>query len=172
MKVLLVIAQEGFRDEEFLYPKSILDSEGYEVVTASPEGGTCKGMLGAEVEADIKISDADPDDYAAVVIVGGTGSPKQLWDDQRLHEIVRSVYGSGNHVASICLSGGVLAKAGVLKGKKATAFERPDAVEAVREAGGHYLQQDLVVDGRIITARGPEVAKEFAERVAQELSKR
>ncbi|MFH1055695.1 MAG: DJ-1/PfpI family protein [Candidatus Altiarchaeota archaeon] len=165
MKVLFVVAQKDFRDEEYLTPKGILERAHVAVRTASPDGGVCEGMLGAKVKADMKISDANYRDYDAIVVVGGAGSPKYLWGDSRLQSILKSAYDDGKVVAGICLSGAVLAKAGVLEGKRATVFETPETLKALREGGAEYVGGDLVVDGKVITASGPQAVDRFGQNI-------
>ncbi|MBD3388995.1 MAG: hypothetical protein GF416_07910 [Candidatus Altiarchaeales archaeon] len=167
MRVLYVIAQENFRDEEYLVPKDILEDAGAEVVTASPMGGVSTGMLGAEVEADLRIGDANPADYDAVVVAGGGGSREYLWDDTDLRNILKGSYDDGKVVAGICLSGAVLAKAGVLDGRKATVFETPETVQALDAGGAEYVKEDVVTDGKVITASGPQAAEEYGRRIVE-----
>ena len=91
-KALLLIAQQNFRDEEYFVPRQVVEKAGLTVKTASPDGGVCVGMLGGKVQADVRIADANPGDYVAVVIVGGGGSRKYLWDSQKLQSLTRSTY--------------------------------------------------------------------------------
>jgi len=169
MRALLVVAQENFRDEEYSVPKGVLEKAGVAVITASPEGGTAKGMLGAKVRVDLRLEEVNPSDYDAVVVVGGAGSPKYLWGNGELNRILKSASGSGKVVAAICLSGAALAKAGVLKGKNATVFETPDSLDALRDGGASYIRKDVVVDGKTITASGPAAAETFGKRILEAL---
>ena len=73
-------------------------------------------------------------------------------------------------MAAICLSPVVLAKAGVLRGKKSTVFETAETVRALRDGGAEYVKTDVVVDGRIITSPGPEAVASFARRIVEALS--
>ena len=77
-KILIVIAQEQFRDEECFVPKKIFEAAGVKVTVAAEATKTAKGMLGGTIKPDIKISDARVDDYDAIVITGGSGSRKYL----------------------------------------------------------------------------------------------
>ncbi len=165
-KVLLVIAPEHFRDEELLEPRRILSERGATVAVASTRGGTAHGMLGAEVTPDLLVSDARATDYDAVVVVGGMGSPTHLWNDAALHTLLREAHAARRVVAGICLSGAVLAKAGVLRGLRATVYSTPESLRALSAGGATYMPQGVVVDGRVVTAEGPPVARAFAEKIA------
>lgn len=169
MKTLFVVAQENFRDEEYMVPKDVLERGGVAVITASPDGGIAKGMLGAKVKTDLKLREVNPSDYDAVVVVGGSGSPKHLWGNVELERILKSAAGNGKVVAAICLSGAALAKAGVLKGRNATVFETPDSLNALRDGGASYVRKDVVVDGRVITASGPAAAETFGKKIIEAL---
>jgi len=169
MRVLFVVAQENFRDEEYSVPKGIVEKAGVSTATASPDGGVCRGVLGGRVKADLKLSDVKPGDYDAVVVVGGGGSQKYLWNNRELHGILKSAFDGGRVVAAICLSGAVLAKAGVLKGREATVFETPESLKALRDGGAKHVREDVVVDGKVITAVGPQAAAEFGERIVEAL---
>ncbi|MFH1404186.1 MAG: DJ-1/PfpI family protein [Candidatus Altiarchaeota archaeon] len=162
MNVLMIIAQDNFRDEEYDIPRRELESSGIGVSVASPSGGLCRGMLGMTVESDMSLGEAHASGYDAVIVVGGSGSPKWLWGDGRLHKILSDAVGKSSVVAAICLSTGALAKAGILAGVKATVFPSPDAIRALKEGNAVYVQGPVVSDGRIVTARGPESAREFA----------
>ncbi|HLF06113.1 MAG TPA: DJ-1/PfpI family protein [Thermoplasmata archaeon] len=162
-RVLMVIAQKQFRDEELFIPKQILEGEGASVTVASEHGGNCDGMLGGRAHADIMIARADAAAFDAVVVVGGAGSPQWLWDSAPLHKTVRAAQSSSKVVGAICLGPGALAKAGVLKGAEATVYETPDSLRALREGGAKFVRKECVVaaEHKLVTASGPQAAKEF-----------
>ncbi len=170
-QILMVIAPQQFRDEELTEPRDLFEGEGARVTVASTKVGTARGMLGAAVQADMTIDEAPSEDYQAVVIVGGMGSPDHLWDNQALHKLIEALYSHKKVVAAICLSGAVLARAGVLAGKKATVWPDEAAIKALTDGGAHYLKDHLVQDGTIITADGPEAAADFGSRIVEELAK-
>ena len=168
-RVLLVIAPEKFRDEEFAEPKRALEAAGARVTVASTRTGTAVGMLGAKVEVKGLVKDARPADFDAVVVVGGAGSPAHLWDHAPLHALLRDRAAAGKVVAAICLSGAVLGKAGVAKGKRATCWPDIAAIDALRAGGANYEKAGVVVDGDLITADGPPSAPEFARALVRAL---
>lgn len=170
-RVLLVIAPEQYRDEEFEVPKRVLSENGAQVQVASTSKKEATGMLGGKAAPDLLVSEAKEPDYNAVIVVGGMGSPEFLWNDAHLHKLVQESYKNGKVVASICLSGAVLANAGVLAGKRATVWKMPESLQALEQGRAIYVEQPVVQDGKLITANGPEAAEEFASTIAAELSR-
>ena len=163
-RVLMVVAPEGYKEEELSVPSSIFKDSGAEVVVASTRTGIARGMSGGEVAVNLSVGDVNISDYDAIVIVGGVGSMKYLWDDSDLRDMVRAAYDNHKAVAAICLSPVVLARAGILRDKECTAFVT--AKEELIKNGGRYRDAGVVVSGNIVTAKGPEYAREFAMAVS------
>lgn len=167
MQVVMVISQRDFRDEELFKPKALLEKAGARVVVASSSLQPAKGMLGGTAKPDVLLKDVDPAEYQAVVLVGGPGA-KEYWDDETAHRLVRTAAEQGKVVAAICLAPVTLANAGVLDGKKATVWRTESGM--LRAQGATYTGADVEVDGRIVTANGPEAADRFGEALAEALA--
>ena len=166
-KAALIIAQELFRDEEYLEPKKVLEGAGIQVITASQKKGPAIGKLGAKVQADISIEDLDPKDLDGIFFIGGPGA-SVYFNNKTAHEILKAAYDQGKLIGAICAGPAVLASAGLLKGKKATSFS---GVEPYLIKGGAILTRAAVEkDGRIITADGPASAAKFGHEIAKALS--
>jgi protease I len=163
-KVLFVVAQENFRDEELFEPKEILEGEGAKVVIASKSKGVAKGMLGAEIEVDESIYDLSPENFDAVIFVGGTGAAN-YFNDEKVLEFARKAYEQGKVIGAICIAPVILANAGILEGKKPTVW--PSEADTKKEKGAIYTGEDVEVDGKIITASGPRAAREFGMKIAE-----
>lgn len=159
-KVLFVIAFNNFRDEEYLEPKKILTESGYTVVTASTELGEARGKLGCATEVDILFSEIYIKEYEAIVFVGGAGVIS-LWDEERLHEIATIFHDEGKVIAAICSAPVILARAGLLRGKKATSYINDE--KQMKGGGAIYTGNAIEVDGKILTGNGPEASKEFGK---------
>ncbi|HSK47969.1 MAG TPA: DJ-1/PfpI family protein [Coriobacteriia bacterium] len=162
--VVMVIAQEVFRDEEYAEPRTILQSRGARVVTASTAPGKCIGKLGMTAEAELSISEAAERRWDAVVLVGGGGA-SCFFDDADAHRLAREALASGAVVGAICIAPSVLAHAGLLKGIRATAFPSQEA--DLTKHGAVWTGEAVTVDGRIVTANGPDAADEFGESLAR-----
>ena len=170
-KILLVIAQEQFRDEECFVPKKLFEAAGVKVTVAAESMKTAKGMLGGTIKPDITISEANIDDYDAIVISGGSGSRKYLWNNKELHELVKEADALKKVISAICISPVVLARAGILKGKESTVFKSSDTVRELKEYGAAYLDSEVVVSGRVVTGRDPASADAFGKAVLEALKK-
>ncbi len=161
--VLMVIAPEMFRDEEYEHPREVFERRGADVTVASIEPGMCKGRFGLTATADIALSDAAPEQFDAVAFVGGAGA-SVFFDDPVAHTLATTMYAAGKVVSAICVAPTILANAGLLKGRKATSF--PSQEDVLRAAGALYTGNPVQTDGRIVTANGPEAAYGFGEAVA------
>lgn len=167
-KVVMIIAQKNFRDEELLHPKKVLEEAGIIVKVASLTLKPASGMLGAEVMPDVALEDIDVKDFDAIVFVGGSGA-NIYWDHSFAHKIANDAYSAGKVVAAICIAPVTLARAGLLKSKKATVFS--SEIGKLKDAGAIYTGKAVEKDGKIITASGPQAAAEFGKQIAKALSK-
>ncbi|RMF97785.1 MAG: DJ-1/PfpI family protein [Candidatus Schekmanbacteria bacterium] len=165
--VLMIIAQNNFRDEELFTPKEFFESKGVKVTVACSSKRPAIGMFGRTVTPDITINEIDIKKYDALILVGGIGAT-QYYNDKRVHNLAKSAYNSKKIVAAICLAPVTLANAGLLRGKKATVFNT--ASRFIIRGGAKYEEKSVVVDGRIITANGPAAADEFARTIYSALT--
>jgi len=166
-RILMVIAPDQFRDEELQVPRDIFKAEGWQVDTVSTRTGPAKGMLGATENVQLTLDDIVPENYDAALVVGGMGSIEYLWDNAQLHGALKTVANARKVVGAICLSGAVLANAGLLAGKKATVWEMPESLAALKKGGASYTGEPCTVDGNVVTANGPEAAEKFGKSVTE-----
>ncbi|MBN2518806.1 MAG: DJ-1/PfpI family protein [Candidatus Altiarchaeota archaeon] len=164
MDVLMLIAPQNFRDEEFFQPKEELEKAGAKVVVASRDRQTSRGMLGGAVTPDLTLAEANAGDYDAVVFVGGGGSSVYFNNPIAL-QLAKDAYAKCRVVAAICIAPSILANAGLLKGKKVTSF--PSEQGNLRAKGANYTGEGLTIDGKVITADGPKSAREFGRAIAR-----
>ncbi|MFA5115328.1 MAG: DJ-1/PfpI family protein [Candidatus Omnitrophota bacterium] len=166
-KIIMVISESNFRDEEFLEPREIFKKAGLEVKIASSALGEARGALGARVRPDVLVSDIRPEDFDAIVFVGGQGASR-YWDDPSVHKLIRNAAADGKVIAAICIAPVTLAKSGVLKGRRATVWHSEGA--QIQKAGAVYTAKGVERDGRVITASGPDYAGEFGREIVAALS--
>jgi len=167
---LFIIAPENFRDEELFHPLAVLAEAGIVNTIASLEAGKCIGSKGGEIEAQIGINQINAEDFDAIIFIGGNGS-EIYFEDAAAHLIAQKAFASGKIVAAICAAPAILAKAGILKGKKVTCFPAEIFEKMLAEGEVIYTQRDVEVDGNIITANGPKAATAFGEKIIEALGK-
>ncbi|MBN1169587.1 DJ-1/PfpI family protein [Candidatus Micrarchaeota archaeon] len=166
--VLMIVAQVGFRDEEFFVPKEILEKDGHIVKTASLTRGQAKGALGAIVSPDMAIYEANPEFFDCIVVVGGPGSPV-LAKNKEVTELIEKGFRKGKIIAAICLGPMALAAAGILSGRNATVFKSREGLDALYNGGATYKDKGVIVDENIITADSPQNAERFGIAIAEKL---
>jgi len=167
-KAVFVIAPTKYRDEELKEPMAILQARGCAVTVASSTLKPVKGMRGRVAKPTVLLAEVKAEDYDAIVFVGGSGA-KVYFDDATAHALAKAGVAKGKLVAAICIAPCILARAGVLKGKTATAYGWLNR-RTLRKHGARTVKDDVVRDGKIITANGPEAAKRFGQFLAQSLA--
>ena len=172
-KILFIVAFRNFRDEEFFVPKEILEKNGIEIKVASTQKGLALGADGGSVEVDYSLDEIKIDDFDAFVFIGGPGMVENL-DNPSFQTLAKEAFEKNKFLAAICIAPALLAKAGVLKGKKATVWSSAlnrHPIKILEENGAIYQDQNVVVDGNLITANGPTAAKEFGEKILEIIKK-
>lgn len=163
-RILMIIAFDKFRDEEYARPREILEENGYKITVASWKKGIATGMLGKKVKVDIDLKNVNVDDYEGVIFVGGTGATK-YFNNEQAQKIAKGFYNKKKIVGALCLSPVILANAGLLKGKKATCWFSVGRM--LEKKGAKYTGKRVEIDGRIITGNGPSAAEEFGKKYLQ-----
>ena len=165
-QALIIIAKEGFQDKELEGTEAGLKSAGFEITFASTEAGICTGKYGDRKEANIGLFDVDVEAFDRVAFIGGPGA-HALADNKEAQRIAKEAISLEKVLGAICIAPTILAKAGVLKGKKATVSNKDGKPGELLEAhGAMYTGDPVTVDGLIVTANGPEAAVEFGKRLA------
>lgn len=164
-KVAMVIAA-NFEDSEAIDPKRHLESVGAEVTTIGIERGTVPGKKGVTLEAQVTFADVSPDQFDMLVIPGG-GAPENLRIHPPAVDFTRRFVESGKPVGSICHGPQLLISAKVLDGRTLTAVNKIG--DDIVNAGGTYVDRELVIDGNLITSRVPGDLPRFNEALANAL---
>lgn len=168
----MLVAFRNFRDVEYFVPKEVLEGVGVEVKTASNKTGLAIGAEGGDVVVDFVVQDLKPSEFDAIVFVGGPGCLESL-DNEDSYRVAKEAISNNKVLAAICVSPVILAKAGVLKGKRATVWSSPmdkGPIKILEEQGAIYLPRPVVSDGKIVTGNGPDAAKEFGEKIIELLT--
>jgi protease I len=165
-KILMVLSPQDYQEDELNVPRDYFQSKGYEVILASKGVETATGMNGENVSVDVDIDNVDLSPYQAVIFVGGEGIYYlSLNEDPDYTGLAKKAASQNKLVGAICLGPWILADAGLLQGKQATAAE----TDYLKSKGAVISDLAVVQDGSIITANGPDAAREFAEAIVAAL---
>ena len=163
MRKILILIEDYFRDEEVIYPYYRFMEAGFEVVTVGPEKGKAYyGKFGYPHTADLAPEEADLNQAAAVIIPGGN-APDKMRINPGLVKLVKDACRQDKVVAAICHGGWMLVEADILKGKKVTGYIA--IATDLKNAGGQYLDQEVVVDGKMVTSRKPADLPAFCKAI-------
>ena len=156
-KRVAVLATEGFEQAELLQPRTALDQAGARTEVVSPKDGKIRGWnmteWGQEVEVDVPLSSAKPDQYDALLLPGGVMNPDKLRMVPEAVAFVRHFFESGKPVAAICHGPWMLVEADAVRGRTLTSW--PSVKTDIRNAGGNWVDRETAVDGSLLTSRKP-----------------
>jgi protease I len=157
-KKVAILAADMFERVELEEPRKALEDAGADVEVVSIHDGEIKGFdhfdPATTVKVDRTVDEVAPDDYDALLIPGGVGNPDQLRGDENAVAFVREFNEAGKPMAVICHGPWVLVEAGVVRGKRVTSW--PTLETDIRNAGGDWVDEEVVVDGNIVTSRKPD----------------
>lgn len=155
---ILFIATDGFEQSELFDPRNALLDAGAEVTLASNKADPIQGMKhdvkGDTIKPDKSLDDVSAENFDALVIPGGVANPDALRMEESALKIVRDFIAASKPVAAICHGPWLLAEADVLSGRKVTSW--PSIRTDLRNAGAEVVDQEVVVDGNLITSRKPD----------------
>jgi len=170
-KAVIVIAFQGFQDFEYSETRQVLEDADIKIIVASSLKGEAQGKSGQKVTVDMIIDEVVPENFDALIFIGGPGALEYV-DNLAVHELVQQAVNKDKVLAAICIAPEILAKAGVLKEKKATVWSSSidqNPIEFLENEGAEYIEKLVVVDGKIITGNGPEAATEFGQKIVEVL---
>ena len=160
---VLIVATDGFEEEELFGPRQILQQRGAEVVLASlkldPIQATVHDQPGKSIRPDIIIDQANAEDFDALILPGGVRNPDQLRVHGNVIDLIKRFDEAGKPIAAICHGPWLLVEAGLLRGRKATSW--PSIRTDLRNAGAHVIDEASVTDGNIVTSRKPDDVEAF-----------
>jgi protease I len=158
---ILMIATHGFEDSELLKPLQMLRERGAQVTLASLKKQEIEGDNGATVMPDAEVSGLNSADFDALLLPGGTKNPDALRMEEQVVRTIREFAEAGKPVAAICHGPWLLVEADVIRGRTVTGW--PSIRTDLRNAGGEVVDQEVAVDGNIVTSRMPEDIPAFVQ---------
>lgn len=168
-RTIAILATDGFEQSELLEPKKALEGEGARTEIVSLESGTIRGWMlknwGQDVPVDVTIKTARAEQYDALVLPGGTMNPDRLRQEPKAVEFVRAFFDSEKPVAAICHGPWMLVEAGVVEGTRLTSW--PSLRTDIRNAGGEWVNEEVVSDKKLVTSRKPDDLPAFNRRMIE-----
>ena len=171
-KIAFLTASEGIERVELTEPWQAVTGAGHTAELLSPEEGEVQlfdHLDQADTQAvDKAVSAASVDDYDALVLPGGVANPDALRMDEGAVAFIKAFVESGKPVAAICHAPWTLVEAGVLDGKRLTSW--PSLQTDIRNAGATWVDEEVVIDGNLITSRNPDDLPAFNKALVEAVS--
>ncbi len=171
MKPILIIATDGFEQSELMEPKRLLEEAGATTVVASLDAGEIKGWQdgnwGESVAVEVLVDNVATADYAALLLPGGQMNPDILRMNADVIRLVREFDQAGKPIAAICHAPWLLAEAGIIRSRVVTGW--PSIRTDLTNAGGAVIDQNVAVDGNLITSRMPDDIPAFTKALTKAL---
>lgn len=169
---VVILTEEGFEQVELTSPKKALEEAGAMVHVVSPKSGKIKAWdktdWGIEIDVDRKLSDVSPDDYDALVLPGGVLNPDKLRQNKEAVAFVSAFLDEGKPVAAICHGPQILIETGMIGGRNLTSY--PSLQTDLKNAGAHWIDQEVVVDNGLVTSRTPADLDAFNKKTIEEIA--
>ncbi len=166
-KKIAILATDGFEQDELLKPRKALDESGAKTVLVSLKKGKVKAWnmkeWGQEVESDLALDSANPNDFDALQLPGGAMNPDHLRMNPKAVQFVKHFFESGKPVAAICHAPWMLVEADVVRGRTVTSW--PSIQTDLRNAGANWVDKQVVRDGNLVTSRKPDDIPAFNQEM-------
>jgi protease I len=172
-KTIAILATDGFEQSELAKPKKALEEAGARTQVVSPGGGKIRGWdkkdWGQEVPVDITLESADPAQYDALLLPGGVMNPDQLRMNPDAVRFVKHFLEQAKPVAAICHGPWMLVEAGAVRGRTITSW--PSLKTDIRNAGGTWVDEEVVLSNGVVTSRKPDDIPAFNRQMIDLFSK-
>ena len=170
--VAFLTAQEGIEEVELTEPWKAVKDAGATPKLIAPESGEIQAFnhldKSSTYTVDQSLEDADPDDYDALVLPGGVANPDQLRTDERAIQFVQQIFAAGKPVGVICHGPWTLVEADLVRGRKLTSW--PSLQTDIRNAGGEWVDEEVVVDQGLVSSRKPDDLPAFCAKIIEEFA--
>ena len=170
MPRVLVPLAPGFEDLEAVTIVDLLRRADIEVVTAGLQPGLVQGARGTRVQPDASLDEVQGQAFDMIALPGGMPGAEHLKNDARIQALLKRLAAAGQYTAAICAAPIALAQVGLLDGRRVTSY--PGFVDKLKPPGATYLTDAVVVDGMVVTSRGPGTAMDFALTLVELLAGR
>lgn len=171
-KIAFLVAQEGIEEVELTKPWQAVKDAGGTPELIAPQDGEVQTFnhldKSATYTVDKSLANATADDYAGLVLPGGVANPDQLRTDTRAIEFVQSIFSAGTPVGVICHGPWTLVEADLVRGRKLTSW--PSLQTDIRNAGGEWVDEELVVDQGLVSSRKPDDLPAFCAKIVEEFA--
>lgn len=171
-KRVAILATDGVEQVELTQPRQALDAAGALTMVVSPKEGTIKGWhhdrWGDQIKVDLPLREARASEFDALLIPGGVMNPDTLRLEQKAVDFVRAFFSEGKPVAAICHGPWLLVEAGVLRGRTVTSW--PSLQTDIRNAGGDWVDREVVTDEGLVTSRKPDDIPAFSAKMVEEFA--
>ncbi len=170
-KIAILVAH-GFEQVELLEPRKALDEAGAQTFIISPEKGKVRGWnhtnWGDEIDVNVQLDSANPNDYDALLLPGGVMNPDRLRIIPTAVRFCKAFFDAGKPVASICHGPWMLVEAGVVRGRKLTSW--PSLRTDIINAGGDWHDEQVITDQGVVTSRKPDDIPAFNRKMIEEFA--
>jgi len=171
-KRVAILAADGFEQAELAEPMKALEEAGADVSIVSVKKGKIQGMhhadKGDQFAVDLTLDEAKADQFEALMIPGGLMNPDTLRSTPKAVEFARAFVDAGKPIAAICHGPWVLIETGMVRGRKLTSW--PAIQTDVKNAGGNWVDQEVVVDNGLVTSRKPDDIPAFNAKMIEEFA--
>jgi protease I len=166
-----ILATDGVEQVELTEPRSALDDAGAITMLIAPKAGTIKAWQkdkwGDELEVDLSLDQAQASDFDALMLPGGVMNPDTLRQDKRAVQLVRDFFMAGKPIAAICHGPWLLVEADVVRDRTLTSW--PSLQTDIRNAGGDWVDREVVTDEGLVTSRKPDDIPAFNRKMIEEI---
>jgi protease I len=171
-KRVAILTENGFEEIELTSPKAAMENAGIEVDIVSPQKDTVRAWShdhwSIELPVDVNLSEANVEDYDALMIPGGVMNPDLMRLNEDCVQFAKDFMEAGKPVAAICHGPQLLIETGLLKGRKLTSF--PSLKTDLKNAGAIWKDKEVVVDNGLVTSRSPKDLEAFNKKLLEEVS--
>ena len=171
-KKIAILVAEGFEQVELIKPRKALDRLGAQTQVVSPQEGEVRGWnlkkWGKSIPVDVPLESADPSAFDALLLPGGLMNPDKLRMNPKAVEFVKHFIDANKPVAAICHGPWTLIEAGGVQGRTLTSW--PSLQTDIRNAGGTWVDQEVVTDRGIVTSRKPDDIRAFNKKMIEEFA--